>query len=152
MIDTYSHDVLLVGGGALVCAPPLPFPSLVRSSVSPSFPRCTRCGATRYRPRGSRSRYQPRGHAWRITLRHDFRRRLAFDQDAVEAFVRKLPKKCCGWNIGAVPGAGNPMAALPFGRLGNEKRTDLVCGRQDRISHAAHPVSDFPSIQCDRAV
>ena len=36
------------------------------------------------------------------------------DQDAVEAFVKEARRSCCDWNIGAVPGAGNPMAASPY--------------------------------------
>ena len=75
------------------------------------------------------------------------------DQDAVELFVNAAPLELMQMEHWGCPWSREPErqgGGAPIRR--HEDRAHLVCRRQDRLPHAAHPVPDFAEISLDQTL
>ena len=152
-MDVFKADVAIVGAGGAGLRAAIAVaeadPSLTVALISEGLP-----DAKPYRRRRRRIRRRGAGERQPATSfrRHRYRRRLA-----VRAGRRRLFRRPLRRGDGAARALGMPVE--PQGRRPcrhsrvrrHEDRAYLVCRRQDRLSHAAHAVSDLDQVSVDQA-
>ena len=149
MLDISSHDVLLVGGGGAGLRAAIAIseadPNLSVAVVSKVYPMRSHTVAAEG---GAAGVHLPDDsldeHAYDTISGGDW----LCDQDAVEAFVKEAPRGVDApgaLGLSLEPRARWTRRRPTFRR--NEENAHLVCGRQDRLPHAPHAVSNLAQVR-----
>ena len=154
MLDISTHDIVLVGGGGAGLRAAIAIsesnPKLSVAVVSKVYPMRSHTVAAEG---GAAGVHIAEDSSGRTRLRHHLRRRLAVRSGRCGSLRQGSSARvdaAGALGLSLEPGARWTRRRAAF--RWNEKDAHLVCGRQDRLPHAPHAVSNVAQIRRRHAV